>query len=266
MKTRTYKVSDLRKFIKESANEFKPVMGKNVESDNKKINDKAYNDISKETKAYDGGARNADKKIKYPNTDNLGMQDLEYNNMNPRFKKDNLSRLKGYTSADAETKHKNDPKGNEDFNEIDGMDDNHKAYKKGKMTAKEIGLTSRMINKKDFENQTNSIFENKIVKIKFKNTEFITENHMLSKVPDDFKIEGKRFTMVDKVGNEYLVEWHNDDDDVKVLNETKVNKEKNRIHELFSYKSGESKTTNDMRLNEENKISDILNKTRKLIK
>ena len=86
MATRSYSVSELRKIVKESANEFKPVYGKNVESDNKKINDKAYKDMEKETNAYDGGARSEKKSINYPFSDNRGMEDLQYNNMNDDFK------------------------------------------------------------------------------------------------------------------------------------------------------------------------------------
>ena len=48
-----YKVGDLRKVVRESANEFKPVFGKNVPEDNKKINKDAYNEIEKETLWYE---------------------------------------------------------------------------------------------------------------------------------------------------------------------------------------------------------------------
>ena len=265
MSNRIYKVSDLKKIIKESTNEFKPVMGKNVENDNKKINDKAYNDIKKETDAYDGGTRKESKKINYPYSDNKGMQDLEYNNMSPEFKKKASAQMKGYVSADAEKKHKSDSYGNADFNEINGMKERHQDFQKGKNAAKEIGLTSHLLNKNDIEKQTDSVFEGKTLRVRFKNTVFITENHMLSKVPDDFKKEGNRFIMIDKANNEYLVEWHTEDEP-KVINETKISNERNRIQELFAYKRGQSNTTNEIRLNEENKITDILNKARTLMK
>ena len=42
---RHYNMGELRKVVRESANEFKPVMGKNVPEDNKKINKEAYKDI-----------------------------------------------------------------------------------------------------------------------------------------------------------------------------------------------------------------------------
>ena len=50
MSVRQYSVRELRRVIKESSNEFKPVMGRNVEKDNKKINVKAYQEIENETR------------------------------------------------------------------------------------------------------------------------------------------------------------------------------------------------------------------------
>ena len=167
-------------------------------------------------------------------------------------------------SKDAENKHKKDPFGNAEFTEIDGMDEKNKTLRNGKHIAKEIGLTSREINKKDIEDQTHSVFENKkIARLKFKNTTFLTENHMLTKVPDDFKVDGRKFSMRDKHDNEYLVEWG---ETPKVSCITKINEQKNRIQELFNYKRGESNTSCASRLTEENKVTDMLNKTRQLMK
>lgn len=261
---RSYSVSELKRIVAESADEFKPKFGlKDLQSDNKKINDKAYKDMEKETKSYDGGARNEKKNINYPFSDNRGMEDLQYDNINDDFKKRVKSQMKGYVSVDAETKHKNDSYGNSEFNEIKGIEDKAKELQKGKDVAKQIGLTSKEINKKDFEDNQKSVFENKVTTIRFKNTTFITENHMLTKVPDNFKIEGKTFVMKDKVNNEYLVEWH---EEPIVTNRSKINEQKNRIQELFNYKRSESNTTNESRLTEDKKFSDILGKARKLMK
>ena len=264
MITRKYSVSELKRIITESANEFKPVMGKDVEKDNKKNNEKAYKDMTKETEKYDGGARNENKKHQIPNDDNQGMQDLEYNNMNDDFKKRVQSQMKGYVSANAEKEHKNDPYGNAEFNEISNMKEKHNAMADGKLKAKEIGLTSREIDKKEFEKQHQSVFENKVSVLKFKNTTFLTEQHMLQRVPDDFKVEGRKFIMKDKENNEYLVEWKNEDP--KVLCTSKINEQKNRIHELFNYKSNVVKSNGQNRINENTKINDMLDKTRFLMK
>ena len=142
--------------------------------------------------------------------------------------------------------------------------DDVKMIKDGETTAKEIGLTSREIPKKKFEDQHKTVDESKTMKLTFKNTTFLTEQHMLSRVPDNYKVEGKKFIMRDKMNHEYLVEWHVEDDPY-VLNKTQINEQQNRIKELFNYKRGESNTTNAMRLTEDKKVNDMLNKARKLM-
>lgn len=263
MAIKQYSVSELKRIIAESASEFKPVMGKNVEKDNKTNNEKAYKEMTKSTEKYDGGARKESEKHAYPNNDNKGMQDLEYTNMNDDFKKKVQSQMKGYVSADAEKRHKNDDFGNADFNEITNMKEKHQTMKKGKDVAKEIGLTSREINKKDFEKQTNSVFENKVSVLKFKNTVFMTEQHMMQRIPDDFKVDGKKFVMKDKNSNEYLVEWA---EEPKILCTSKINEQTNRIKELFTYKSNIKQSTNQTRIVENTKFNDVLGKARSLMK
>ena len=86
---------------------------------------------------------------------------------------------------------------------------------------------------------------------------------MMQRIPDTFKVEGKKFIMKDKVNNEYLVEWG---EEPKVTNKSKINEQKNRIHQLFNYERGESTTSSQSRLTEDTKFSDILGKARKLMK
>lgn len=265
MTTRKYTVSELKKIIAENATEFKQVLGKDVEKDNKKNNEKAYKDIANETENYDGGVRDSKKlAYSYPNDDNKGMQDIEYTNMNDMFKKRVQSQMKGYASADAEAKHKNDDFGNADFTEIKNMKERHEAMSDAKKKAKEIGLTSREIDKKEFDKQQKSVFENKICTLKFKNTVFLTEQHMLARVPDDFKVSGKKFIMKDKNNHEYLVEWS--ENNPTVICTTKINEQKNRIHELFQYKSNVVKSTCEKRMNENIQLNDMLEKVRSLMK
>lgn len=262
MSVRQYSVRELRRIISESASEFKPVMGKNVENDNKKINDKAYSEASKKAKSFDGGLTDR-KKSNIPEDDNRGMQDLEYDNISKDFQDRVKSQIKGFASVDAEKKHSKDAFGNAEFDTVNGLDDKNKKLRTGKEIAKEIGLTSSHIDKKAFKDQSHSIYESeKMFKLKFKNTVFLTENHMLSKVPDDFKVNGKKFIMKDKLDNEYIVEWN---ETPNIVSLSKINEEKNRIKELFNYKSNESSTSSNSRLTENNKVNDMLDKARKLM-
>lgn len=259
MGIRQYKVGELKKIINESLKEFKPVVGN---KENEKINREAYNDIFKKTKKYDG-VKNKSNDSVIPQDDNKGMQDITYDNINDTFKKNVQSQMKGYTSSEAEKNHKNDDFGNAVFTDIKKIGEKAKQFKKGKDVSKKIGLTSREINKKDFEDQTHTVFENKIKKIKFKKTEFVTESHMLSKIPDEFKKNGEKFYVVDGKNNEYLVEWN---EEPKVFNLSKINEQKSRIQELFNYTRPKTETTYSSRLTEENTINDMIIKTRNLNK
>lgn len=264
-------VGELRRTLTE-ANEFKPLMFGHEES--KKINNKSYADTKKETEKYDGGLSNTKKKLGggISATDNKGMHDLAYDNISKPFKDRVKSQMKGYVSKDAENKHKDDEFGNATFdkdeNVYNAAKEHAKAVKQGKDTAAEIGLTGRELNKSDIEKNTETMGESKKIKmLSFKNTKFLSEGHMMTMIPDEFKVEGKRFIMRDGSDNEYLVEWTNKEPNVtKKLNMTLVNEQKERIKQLWGYKSSEAKTsTSSFRVQENKEFSDMVKKARKLM-
>lgn len=273
MSVRQYSVRELRRVIAESSSEFKPVMGRNVEKDNKKINVKAYQEIENETRNYDGGEGKESKKtLNVPKDDNRGMTDLRYDTpLSAKKKADMKAQLKGYTSAQAEKNHKDDPYGNADFTDIKGFDEKAASFNRGKALAKQMSHSNGKVELDDYESLTDNMFdkekkqknESKMYRLKFKNTVFMTESQMLSRVPDDFKVEGKKFSMRDKNDTEYIIEWA---DEPKITNVTKINEQMNRINELFNYKRGESNTSCQGRLNENKKVEDMLNKARQLMK
>lgn len=264
-------VGELRRVIKESTNEFKPVTFGQDET--KKINNKAYSDIKKETENYDGGVG---KKNQKPGggisaTDNKGMHDLTYDNINKPFMERTKSQMKGYVSKDAEDKHKNDEFGNATFDDngkiYDAAKDHAEAAKQGKDTAAEIGLTGRELKKKDIEDNDSTMYESKKIKRLTFKTQFISEGHMMSKIPDELKVEGKKFIMRDTADNEYLVEWNEREPKVtKKVNMTLVNEQKDRIKQLWGYKSAEgNRTTPSFRVQEGKEFNDMVNKARKLM-
>jgi hypothetical protein len=271
-----YNVGDLRRIIKErveTKNEFEPVFGKHVPEDNKKINDEAYKDIEKETKDYDGGL-GSDRHKKGESVtpaNNRGMSDLDYDSISKPFKEKVKSQMKGYTSAENEKLHKDEPFGNAyyDSNNLSkDIADHAKEAKKEKDKSKTDGLVSSKY-KKETEENSDTMFESKISKIQFKHTQFLSEGHMLSKVPDEFKVEGKRFIMKDTADNEYLVEWTDKKPNVtKKINKTQVNEEMNRIKALYGYKSKDyfTSTNPQSRVNENKEFSDMINKARQLMK
>jgi hypothetical protein len=264
-------VGELRRVLSEATNEFKPVVFGDKET--KKINDEAYNDIKKETDNYDGGVG---KKKQNPGggisaTDNKGMHDLTYDSINKPFMERTKSQMKGYVSKDAENKHKNDEFGNATFDKngkiYDAAKDHAKAAKQGKDTAAEIGLTGRELKKKDIEDNDSTMYESKKIKRLTFKTQFISEGHMMSKIPDELKVEGKKFIMRDTADNEYLVEWNEREPKVtKKVNMTLVNEQKNRIKQLWGYKSAEgNRTTPSFRVQESKEFNDMVNKARKLM-
>ena len=145
-------VGELRRVLREaSKDEMKPLVFGQEET--KRINREAYSDIKKETEKYDGGLTSKTKKVGggIGATDNKGMHDLEYDNINKPFQDRVKSQMKGYVSKDAEDKHKNDEFGNATFdndgNIYNAAKDHADAVKKGKDAAVEIGLTGSKLNK-----------------------------------------------------------------------------------------------------------------------
>ena len=267
-------VGELRRVLNEEAkNEFKPVVFGDKESES--INRKAYNDIKKETEKYDGGLTKDKKNVGggINATDNLGMHDLRYDSINKPFMDRTKSQMKGYVSKDAEDKHKDDEFGNATFDNdgkiYDAAKDHAEAAKQGKDTAAEIGLTSSNLKKDDIEKNDKTMYENKnkIKMLSFKNTQFISEGHMMSRIPDEYKTEGNKFIMRDSADNQYLVEWHANEPNVtKKPNMTLVNEEKERMKQLWGYKSAEAKTsTSSFRMQEDKGFSDMVKKARKLM-
>lgn len=251
MKTRSYSVSELKSIIRESANEFNAILGSAVISNNKKNNEKAYKEIEKNVKNYDGGLKPTEstKKIKPENGDNKGMQDLSYEkgSVSDDFKKKVSSQAKGYTSSEAEKKHKNEPFGNAEFGiDIKAIKDKAKKEKEAKVKAKQIGLVGREIKDEIADNAKEKAFESKkIKKLYFKNTNFISESHLTSRIPDEFRVEGNRFLVKDNKNNEFLVEWTcNKANIIQKTNKKELNEELQRIKDLFNYKQDNIKKFN----------------------
>ena len=292
----TYTKSEMNKLIKESSNEFKAKLGPDVENKDKEINGKAYKESEKRAKDYDGGLEDEvlEKKPKYEKTDfNKTTLDYTPDNATPEYKKRVHAQVKGYTS---EQEMNNGYEKAADFSDGDNiydglkksgeeMQDDAKALKRSGLQAREWpekvfdngsmyeskdGFNMRqMINHlKENEEKANENKLNENIKtVYFKKTKFITENHMITKIPDDFKVNGTKFKMKDMNGNIYLVEWKNNKANVLLHeNKTETNAEFNRMKELMNYSSESSQMTVSQRLNEnDEKFQETLNKMRKLM-
>lgn len=250
---KVYTLSEFCKVLKESQ-EFKAIKGKNVESEDKKNNEKAVNDILKQGKKFDGGL--SDKKKKENPRDitdyNKTTLDNDFAYEPSKEYKDRVkAQVHGFPSVENEKNSKieeeNDSldfEGNKDFYEQNA--EKRKKVADARQTDKHAGLKSHNLPKETFKDNTLYTNESrKMKRLNFSKTVFLNEAEMMKKIPDDMKIDGNKFYMKDAVGNEYLVECVKD----KAINDiihTKVvdyrNKEKidetfKRMKELYGYKS-----------------------------
>lgn len=271
MESRSYRFGDLRKKLRESTSEFKPVFGDGVESAEKDLNLKAYQDIKKETENYNKGLKQpgGDNRVESINAQlNMGMSDIEYDNeTGKKFNDNTIAGYEGYTSALDKKNHKDEELGNATRNPelAQALVDKAKQTKKEKDSYSEVGITN-IQKPKDATHLHKDVVESKTINmLKFKHVQFISESHMLSHVPDEYKVEGKRFCMQDCKGNKYLIEWHEKPETKKMINESQVNSEMNRIKELFNYNGKANNTTNSIMVNENKGIEDMLVRVRKLM-
>ena len=250
---KVYTLSEFCRVLKESQ-EFKARKGKNVESEDKKNNEKAVNDILKQGKKFDGGLSDEKKKENPRDITDYNKTTLD-NDFAYEPSKEYKDRVKaqvhGFPSVanekNSKIKEENDSldfEGNEDFYEQNA--EKRKEVADARQSDKHAGLKSHNLPKETFKDNTLYTNESKKMKrLNFSKTVFLNEAEMIKKIPDDMKIDGNKFYMKDAVGNEYLVECVKD----KVINDiihTKVvdykNKEKidetfKRMKELYGYKS-----------------------------
>lgn len=254
---KVYTLSEFCRILRESQ-EFKPRRGENVESEDKKNNDKAVNDILKQGKEFDGGLSNKKKRENPRDITDYNKTTLD-NNFAYEPSKEYKDRVKaqvhGFPSVENEKNSKieeeNDGldfEGNKDFYEQNA--EKRKEVANARQTYKHAGLKSHNLPKETFKDNTLYTNESKKMKrLNFSKTVFLDESQMLKKIPDDMKINGNKFYMKDAVGNEYLVECVRDKA-IKDLIHTKVvdykNKKKideafRRMKELYDYKSSTGK-------------------------
>ena len=293
----TLSVKALKRLVAESSNEFKAVLGPNVEKENKSNNGKAYSDAKKRAKDYDGGLAKEEKKVKYEKTDgNKTTLDACPENAPENYKKRVHAQVKGYTSEQEMNngiEKQDDYSNNEEIYQAikksgQEMHDNEKSFKETGLQAskmpKDTFKKEEMYESRDGFDMRNLIetfkdrsavaagkkvfLEQKSVKtVFFKKTSFLNEGHMVSRIPDEFKNEGTQFKMKDKHGTVYLVEWANGSANViSCNNKQRVDETLNAYEKLSSYKGEEYNTSNGRaRVNEDtNEISRMLNIVRNI--
>ena len=288
-KNKVYTLSEFCKVLKESQ-EFKAKKGSDsIDSENKKNNGKAVNDILKQGKEFDGGLSDKGKRENYRDTDDFNKTTLEADyayEPSKEYKDRVKAQVHGFASVDNEKnskiKEENkglDFEGNEDFFKARG--EVAKKRSERRYDLKKAGLATReqAKNNKDFDKELKdkTIFTNenrKMKRLHFSKTVFLNESEMLKKVPDDMKVDGNRFYMKDSVGNEYLVECKRDKvvkdyihtNVVDFRNDNLLKEEINKMKQLAGYKSSNVQTRIDeSKTNENERVRKMLDETKKFI-
>ena len=266
---KTYKVGELNALIAESSKEFKAKLGAGVESDNKSNNDKAYSDTKKRIKDYDGGGKEdywkGDAEYKKPD-DSRTTLGYEPEHASKEYKDRINAQAKGYTSKQEEDN------GIEKQGDYEDNDKIRKEIERSEsdihdrtVKLKRTGLQGKEMPADNFKKD--ELYEANYPTAWFKKTTFLTEGHMFSIIPDEFKKEGKLFNMKDKTESNYLCEWKdNKPTIVKHTNPNGMNESIKRMKELMGYKPEDTHTSRQIRESEGEKVfNDTLNQMRRII-
>lgn len=267
-------VGDVRRVIMESSSEFKAKMGSNVEADNKKNNEKSYKDSEKKVKDFDGGLRN-EEKTTVDRSDDANRTTLDYTptiEPSKEYKDRVKAQSKGYVSVEDEKRGSKDKDGKFDDDEkiYKALKSNSDVRNAEKQELAHSGIAGSGTEKKDII----TMYENSAPKPKrlvFKKTIFMNEKQMLSRIPEEYKVDGQIIYMKDKNDNEYIIECvKNKMDNIVETNILNFNNKKvldeqvNRMTQLFEYDT--KKTFRSKDNNIDNEFNNILNLSRQLNK
>lgn len=269
MKERIYTINELKQLIKESSSDFKAKIGDGVTSNNKKTNSSFYKDAKKRAKGFDGGGEEMVEERELPEKEDGNKTTLDYEleaNCGNNFRDKIKAQSEGYTS----TLEKNNKI--EKDKSVEFSDKTYKQFAKAgkemsdnKVIAKQSGLTARTLPKKSFEKEGLYKESKKLAVINFKNTTFMNENQMISRIPDDYKFDGNRFKVKDAGENEFIVEWKEGEANILSFeNKKKLNESIEKFHKLTGYKpQNQCKvSTPKTRINESIEFNKILDTAR----
>lgn len=281
MSTISYSVGELKRMIAEQRQEFDAKIGPDVMSSNKRNNEKSYKDAEKSAKDYDGGLRD-EKKGSLPEKSDGNRTTLDYN---PRtdpgkdFKNKVDAQSKGYTS---EAEMKNGIEKAAQFDDEGKIkkffsDDADKTNDLKKKLA-DSGIQGHNMKEDGESKKKNTMYENeapKAKRLRFKNTKFLNESQMLSRIPEEYKIDGQKIYMKDAADNEYIVECVKSETTgiietnvVGYSNERVLSEQLDRMNQLFNYEASKdyAPATVQQRIAENSDFEGFMNLSRSLIK
>lgn len=229
--------------------EFKAKIGNGVESSNKREQEKAVRDITKNAEELDSEGR---KDVK-PVQPRVEFPDYNKTTLDVNFEYEPDDAWKERVKAQAEGYPSVQNKENNGYDQSLGFDGNKNFYDARKKMSKdrndldtierESGLKARIKKDEiDYSNKTPFNEAKQIKRLIFKNTTFLSESHLLSKVPEDYRVDENRFYMRDKTGTDYLIECKADPfgyihmEVVNKFNKENINEELEKMKRLAGYK------------------------------
>lgn len=269
-----YSGKEVKKLLNEAIPGYKPVIGGGSTEKNKEINGKSNKESMKNT------SKLSLKQDFKPKVD-VDKQSSEFGNnknmLNLQFDEDPGKEYKERVKK--QVTGENSEFGNKP-NEGDDNKSNKAFYDLAQKAVKDVvdkkqklsnsGLTGKNL---PVDKKKTAFNENKTMRLNFKNTTFLNNKHLFSLIPEDYKKEGSQFIMKDKEGNEYLIEWkQNEQTNISegiiksYTNKKKISEEFNRIKQLYGYKSENQsgKLTNSDRVEENNIVFKSVKKLKDL--
>lgn len=256
--------------------EFKAKIGDGVESSNKREQEKAVRDITKNAEELDSEGR---KDVK-PVQPRVEFPDYNKTTLDVNFEYEPDDAWKERVKAQAEGYPSVQNKENNGYDQSLGFDGNKNFYDARKKMSKdrndldtierESGLKARIKKDEiDYSNKTPFNEAKQIKRLIFKNTTFLSESHLLSKVPEDYRVDENRFYMRDKTGTDYLIECKADPfgyvhmEVVNKFNKENINEELEKMKRLAGYKYSDDNKKVDTKQIET--MSESINNFRELL-
>ena len=229
--------------------EFDPKIGSGVESSNKKEQEKAVRDITKNAEKLDKDGRREDKPVK----PRVEFPDYNKTTLDVNFEYDPGKEWKDRVEAQAEGYPSVQNKEKNGYDQSLDFEGNKNFYQARKEMSKdrndldtierESGLKARIKKDEiDYSNKTAFNEAKQIKRLKFKNTIFLSESQVLSKVPEDYRVDENRFYMQDKTGTDYLIECKADPfgyihmEITNKFNKQAINEELEKMKRLAGYR------------------------------
>lgn len=247
-------------------NEFTPVLGNNVQKENKKNSEEGVNTILKQVKNYNPSTPNTKTNAEINKNKNLNLMDLRYDTEPDKEWKERTKQM-ATVGTEKDLADSCDVDGNKRFYQDREKISDEKIDKEAKK--KDFMADINVWAKKEKEKRAFMKECKPSKRLKFKATKFLSEQHLLSRVPESYKTDGNKFYMQDMTGTDYLIECTVDPWGYKHLeivdksNKGLIKEKFNRIKELMNYSNDRGNNV-ELDSNGVEEISLMLNKIRKL--